>query len=299
MIDEASGATPGAGGPGHAVRVTPSREAADEWGVVLAAAGIPYWVRRRLDGWALLVAPRDVARATAALDAYERENRAEGEAVPGQTVPLDTAVTLGLVVALLLAAVFAVAGPRAGRSEWIVRGSADAGRIVTGEWWRVVTALTLHADASHLLGNVVGAALLLPAVFAELGPGVGLTLVLLAGAAGNLLTAVVHGGGHVSVGASTAVFGAIGILAALRMVGPARSRARRRWMVVAASLALLALVGVAPDADLLAHLSGVLAGAALGLVASPPRARIASSLVQWALVAAALAATGAAWRAAL
>lgn len=286
----------GTGGPGHPVRVTPSRDAADEWGVVLAAAGIEHWVRHRLDGWALLVDQRDAAVAAAALDAYDRENRAEAAAVPASTTPTDSAVTLGLVVALLLLAFFAVAGPRAGRSVWIERGSADAARILAGEWWRAVTALTLHADASHVLGNAVAAALLLPAVFVELGAGVGLWLVLLAGGIGNLLTADIHRAGHVSVGASTAVFGAIGILAALRIAGGARSRARRRWVVIAASLALLALLGAAPEADLLAHLFGVLVGAALGLVASRLRLAAVSSGIQWALVAAVGVAVVAAWR---
>src|SRR5439155_26317294 len=45
--------------PGTAVRVTPSRQRADEWAVVLAAAGTPHWLRRRLDGWALIVPPDD------------------------------------------------------------------------------------------------------------------------------------------------------------------------------------------------------------------------------------------------
>src|SRR5437867_11492555 len=46
-------------GPGTAVRVRPSRQRADEWAVVLAAAGTPHWLRRRLDGWAVIVPPDD------------------------------------------------------------------------------------------------------------------------------------------------------------------------------------------------------------------------------------------------
>jgi len=45
--------------PGTAVRVTPSRQRADEWAVVLAAAGTPHWLRRRLDGWVVIVPPDD------------------------------------------------------------------------------------------------------------------------------------------------------------------------------------------------------------------------------------------------
>ena len=186
--------------------------------------------RRRLDGWALIVAASDAAVALEILDAYDRENpspvaRRDDAAAPSRPVTLA-----GAYVGLLLVGVFAISGPRAGGSEWFQRGSADATRMLAGEWWRAVTALTLHADVPHLLGNVVAAGLLVTAVCQQLGAGVGLGLLLLAGAGGNALTAAVHRGGHVSVGASTAIFAALGILAALRVVPPDRG-ARDRDMV--------------------------------------------------------------------
>src|SRR5262245_54119267 len=206
-------------GPGTAVRVTPSRRRADEWAVVLAAAGIPHWMRQRLDGWALIVPPDDAASALETLAAYDLENAGAPLADAGAGPPRPWTIT-GVVVALLLVGFFAITGPRAAGSTWFESGSADAGRIVAGEWWRTLTALTLHADPPHLLGNAVAVAGLLTAVCWELGSGVGLWLVLLAGAGGNALTAVVHRGDHVSVGASTAVFGAVGVLAALQIVRP-------------------------------------------------------------------------------
>ena len=128
---------------------------------------------------------------------------------------------------LLLIGFFAITGARAGHSAWFEHGSADAQRMMAGEWWRAVTALTLHADAPHLLGNAVASALVMTAVCQRLGPGVGMWLLLLAGAGGNALTAIAHGSDHVSVGASTAIFGAIGILAGVRIVAPmARRRTR-------------------------------------------------------------------------
>ncbi|PYN40857.1 MAG: hypothetical protein DMD95_20715 [Candidatus Rokuibacteriota bacterium] len=61
-------------GPGTAVRVTPSRQRADEWAVVLAAAGTPHWLRRRLDGWAVIVPPDDAPSALTSLAAYDQQN---------------------------------------------------------------------------------------------------------------------------------------------------------------------------------------------------------------------------------
>ena len=70
-------------------------------------------------------------------------------------------------------------------------------------------------------------------------------------------------------------------------------------MVVAASLALLALLGTSPDADLLAHLFGLLLGGALGLVAAAAPPRSLPSLAQWALAGAVLALVVGAWLRAL
>ena len=284
-------------GPGTAVRVTPSRQRADEWAVVLAAAGIPHWLRRRLDGWAVIVPADDAASALASLAAYDEESSREGTSRRDETISSRPMTIVGAVVALLLIGFFAITGPRVARSVWFERGSADATRMMAGEWWRAITALTLHADAPHLAGNAAATVVLMTAVCWYLGPGVGLWLLLLAGAGGNAVTAAVHGGDHVSVGASTATFGAIGILAALRIIaGRAGAGGRRSWVVVAASLALLALLGTGPHADLLAHLFGFLLGGALGLIAALTIRWVPPAPVQWLLVAAAGAAVVGAWR---
>lgn len=284
-------------GPGTAVRVTPNRREADEWAVVLAAAGIPHWQRQRLDGWALIVPSDDAATALHALAAYDQESVGQGALAPAPARPLTI---VGAVVALLLVGFFAITGPRAGRSAWFEQGSADAARMMAGEWWRAVTALTLHADAPHVAGNAVAIVVLMTAVCWHLGPGLGAWLLLLAGAAGNLLTAAVHGGGHSSVGASTAVFAAVGILAAHRVVTPARVGAglgtRKRWVVVAAALALLAMLGTGPHADVLAHLFGFAAGGGLGLLTALTFRHEPSAPVQWLLVAGAGGAVAGAWR---
>ncbi len=204
---------------------------------------------------------------------------------------------VGAVVALLLIGFFAITGPRAAHSTWFERGSADATRMMAGEWWRAITALTLHADAPHLAGNAAATVVLVTAVCWHLGPGVGLWLLLLAGAGGNAITAAVHGGDHVSVGASTATFGAIGILAALRIIGGRAGAGRTKsWVVIAAGLALLAFLGTGPHADLLAHLFGFLLGLGLGLIGALAIRWIPPAPVQWLLAAAAGAAVVGAWR---
>lgn len=60
-------------------------------------------------------------------------------------------------------AFFAVTGTRANRSAWFERGSAETGRIVAGEWRRTITALTLHADVPHVVGNAAASVVLVGA----------------------------------------------------------------------------------------------------------------------------------------
>src|SRR5260370_35270503 len=116
---------------GAAVRVTPERGRADEWAVVLAATGIPHRLRRRPDGWALIVAPLDPPAALDALDGYDREQQDESpDAVAGVVTPVRGAPALGAVVALLLLGFFAVTGPRADLSVWLSRVSAAPERIL-------------------------------------------------------------------------------------------------------------------------------------------------------------------------
>jgi len=278
------------------VGVTASRARADEWAVVLAAIDVPCALREEPDGWTVLVAPADAVTALDALESYERENAAEPTA-PYEAPATRPITFAGVYVALLLVAVFALSGARAGASAWFARGSADAGRMLAGEWWRAVTALTLHADAPHLLGNAIAAALLVSVVCQAVGLGVGLWLVLLAGTFGNVATALVQRGAHVSVGASTAIFGALGILAALRVLTPARLRlgARRPWVILATMLVLLVVFGTGPDVDVLGHLGGLLAGLASGLVATLAVRRPLAPPVQWLLVVATAGVVAGAW----
>ena len=261
----------------------------EEASLVLAAVGIPHRVERAAFRWRLVVADADAERAAAALAAYEAERRRAPSDVPDER----GAAWSGVVVAVLLLAFHALAGPR-----WMDAGAAMAGRIRAGEVWRTVTALTLHADGPHVLSNAVACVVFVTAVARLLGPGVGGWLILLAGAGGNALNALVQRPGHDSVGASTAIFGAIGILGGLQF---GRKRGERRaWLALGASLALLAMLGAGERVDLLAHLWGLVVGLVLGVAAAAvaPVAP-AGRAVQWPLAAVALATVAGAWAVAL
>jgi membrane associated rhomboid family serine protease len=280
-----------------AIRTTERLAQANEWSLVLTAAALPYRLEGRAGQWRVLVDDDHAMAARAVLDAYDAEREAPPRTV-GTAAPAgaDFAWSIGLMAGLVLLALFAVTGPGRARSEWFQRGAGAARLMWHGEPWRAVTALTLHVDGVHVVGNSVATVLLVTAVAQRLGPGVGLALFVLAGAIANLLAAAVHGGAHVAVGISTATFGALGILAALQFARPGTvSGSRtRRWTIPVATLLLLLMLGTSPNADVLAHAAGLLTGALLGLVVAR-RAHPAGALTQLACGLGTVLVVAAAW----
>lgn len=243
--------------------------------LVLDARGIPY-VQRRARGWhVLFVRLADAPEAFTQLHKYRFENRGWPPAeAPAR--PLTSGVRAALAYCTFLALVYLAQSRSAGGVDWSAAGRTISDRILSGEWWRVVTALTLHADVVHLMGNIVFGGFFVAAACQLTGSAAGLAAVLLSGAAGNLLNAFLHGPGHQSLGASTAVFGAVGVLAACQWRLRRRTRARRFWRLapLAAALAFLGYLGAAGErTDVLAHACGLACGALLGLLLGSQRAR--------------------------
>jgi membrane associated rhomboid family serine protease len=237
-----------------------------DWTLVLDAEGIPYRVVRQPDGWSVAVRSEQLERVIAVLSEYEIENPV-AEAVPDQYEEYGRTY-VGGAVAIALAAFFVVTGPAASGSHWFADGAAVSELIRDGEFWRAVTALTLHADFGHILSNTLSAVLFFTALFQLLGPGLGLTLVLGSGAVGNVLNAYAHGVGHRSIGASTAIFGSLGLLVGVALIRRRRLGSwRRAWGPVVAGIALLGLLGTAESTDIAAHAYGFLAGLVFGIVA--------------------------------
>ena len=265
------------------LRVTGDQHLAEEWELVLLAQGLSPSLRRSPDGVLLSVREDEVERALASLAAYEQENPRK---VAERVEPMETGSMLaGSAVALMLLLFFFVTDQWLPALPWFDRGSADAQRILQGELWRTVTALTLHADVAHALSNAVAAFLFFSAVASMVGVGLAGALVLLAGTGGNIANAFLHGSPHVAVGASTAVFGAVGMLGSLGVV---RRRPRalsrwRAWLPLAAALALLGMLGSSGErVDIWAHLCGLLVGTVLGMLIAWVMPRTPAALpIQW------------------
>lgn len=229
------------------------------WFLVLASRGI----LSRTDQGGLMVAPALAVRAVAEIMAYEQENRPRPSP---PALPDNSWVTLAVLAVFAGLSLWLDSRPGMA-AAWVQAGQADARLIVGGQWWRCVTALGLHADAGHLLANLGTLAVMASLLARRLGSGLTWLLFVLTGALGNALNAWAQYPQHLSIGASTGVFGLIGIMA-----GSAGRRERgSRGITLLASfgfgLSFLALLGAGGErVDVGAHFFGLLCGLPLGLL---------------------------------
>lgn len=230
--------------------------------LVLEAMAIEYHIDEQHG--ALLVTEAVAARAALELRLYCNENRDWPMSPPIVQSYGPMAPSFLMMAALVL--LFGITGPYSLQGEWFVRGMVDAEAIVGGgQWWRLLTGLTLHADAVHLLGNCLLGGMLIHLLSSIVGYGVAWAMLLCAGALGNALNVVLRQQPHHAVGFSTAVFAVIGVLVAMQVV----RRRRQAWLGMMLPLgaggALLALLGSEGErTDLGAHLFGFVAGLAIG-----------------------------------
>ena len=240
-----------------------SKKRCVEYELVLLAVGIRCAVLPEDGRFALAVEARDLERAREQLRLYGQEHRAWPPRFESRLRVAD-----GLVCACLYGATILIAdmlqANRAFGLDWWGAGLSHAGLVREGEWWRAVTALTLHADAVHLIGNLAFGLAFGFFAGGMLGWGLAWSGMLLAGALGNALNAFIQAPVHISVGASTAVFAAVGILAAYNW----RRRRPRigSWASLGGGVALLAFLGMEGErTDILAHVAGFATGCLFGL----------------------------------
>ena len=252
--------------PAAAVVFRGSKLLCQEYSLVLEARGIEHETEQDQSAWILSVPAGMRLRAYEELSRYSIE-RGVRRSVPEVIQPHSgAAIGVFLYVLILLLTAYCAGNATFG-ADWLSLGSLDAG--ARGEWWRAVTALTLHLDQEHLLGNVLFGAVAGAAASRLLGPGIAWASILGAAVLANYAEILISPVTHRAVGASTAVFAALGLLSGMawRQRLTLRERLWYRWAPLMAGICLLTLLGAgSAHVDVLGHALGFLFGLGVGWV---------------------------------
>lgn len=234
-----------------------------DWSLVLVSQGIETTIENSPDGsgWGLLVPSSSFTQAMESIRQYRLENRAW----PWQQRVLRPGflfdwVSLAWVVLL---AVFFVLN---NRSDLQATGLMNSAYVARGQWWRLFTAMWLHADLGHLAANAVFGSILLGLVMGRYGTGTGLLAAYLAGAAGNVAAWLLSLEQHRNLGASGMVMGCLGLLAVQSLSLWRLHPPARKFLLtsIGGGVMLFILLGLTPGTDVMAHLGGFISGLIIG-----------------------------------
>jgi rhomboid protease GluP len=151
-------------------------------------------------------------------------------------------------------------------------GAQSNALIALGQYWRLGTAMFLHAEPMHLAFNMYALFILGRDIEGFYGHTRFAAIYFLAGLAGNVASYALGAANMVSVGASGAIFGLIGAEIALlvsnrTLFGSSR---KSRLLNLAFLLVINLVYGFANRGiNMLAHLGGLAAGLALGFALTP------------------------------
>ena len=247
-----------------------SRQPINEAALVLTAMGIDNYVELEAGEWCLFIRQGHRHAAVDQLERYRVENLPPRVRVP-RIITFDSGWAGILGYLLVIWSVPALAAWGMFGNDWQNAGLMQAGLVSGGEWWRAVTALTLHASFAHLVGNSLFGAVFGLMAGRYLGSGFAWLLILLGGVFGNLLNAWARPDEFRSLGASTSTFAAVGLISAfVWRRGYFRGRGLRRGLApVFAGIALLVFTGMGgASTDIFAHVAGFSCGAGLGYLAA-------------------------------
>jgi membrane associated rhomboid family serine protease len=274
-----------------------NRRACADRALVLASLQIPHDIVDDALGCALIVPAQFSAQAMQELRLYDDENPPYRPRRI-QNVVHQNGVPGVIAYIVIICAVAWLAGVSYFGQDWLGAGRIDGVLVRAGEWWRTITALTLHSGLRHLIGNIVFGAFFGLFAGRMLGPGIAWLTILLTGASGNALNTLLLESTHRSIGASTAVFAALGLLAGFVWRGQLMSQDRWPYRVgpIVGGFALLMYTGTGDaNTDIGAHLMGFLCGFVGGMLLTLIRDRLRSKNVQICAATAALAIVVGAW----
>ena len=286
--------------PGHEVVCETSyRGEALELRFVLESVGVMSKIQQFRGGWLIVVSSDHAVQAVGEIDSYQRE-AAEQSSERRVAIPTYGGSMVGVgIYAGVLMLVAVLMGRSVFGLDWWLAGQMQAGLVMEGQWWRTVTALTLHLDPGHIGSNLVFGCVFGLMAGRVLGGGVAWLVIVFSGALGNLVNAMLQSADHTSIGASTAVFSALGVLVshALKPRSGPRESFLKRWSPLIGGLVIFGFTGIGGEnTDVTAHATGLLAGLVLGWIGvALPSDWLGSRRVQQVSGVAALAVVVIAW----
>ena len=150
-------------------------------------------------------------------------------------------------------------------------GIANAGRILKGEWWRLFTAQTLHADNYHFASNLLSGFFVFSLISFKMPLSRIAPFIVLAAALANLETAFIMKD-YFSLGFSSTVFAGLGTLATLEVRVLKKENLYRRLVPWFAVFLLTVFLGVGDETakvDVPGHFFGLIMGTIAGFI--PPK----------------------------
>src|SRR3954468_7380895 len=276
---------------------SPRLSECNERAFMLYAVGIASAIARDGREYLLLVDVDDTPAAGEPLHLYEQEGLVTAPPPPPSPKLHPHALKGSISYALVLFFVaFAVANGLWRLDSFNV-GELNAGLVQQGQWWGVCTALTLHNDTLRLVSNTVFGMWFGYLASRLIGVGNAWLLVVLGAGFANWVEGYFGPPGHLSVGASTALFRALGLLSGFswrtRLAYP--QRWALRWAPLVAGIVLLSWTGTGGESidqpgsvgtgltvDVLAHALGFVVGLGAGAVAALKAAgRVLDRVPQW------------------
>ncbi len=232
--------------------------------LVLLSQGISHRLEHSPDGpFQIFVELDDQKRARFQIRLYHREN-------PPREVnaPLPLKASFQPIWVLLVPTVVTLiqfSGIIPGIES---EGLSDADKVMNGQWWRCITALTLHGDSRHLGGNLLTGYLVLSMMSYRISLAKVVPFLAVSSALANFCVAATVQTDFRSLGFSTFVFAAIGALSVMefRLMPKESHGLLRRFAPLCGAASLATFVGLGEHADILAHLYGFIAGLLCGFI---------------------------------
>ncbi len=268
-----------------------------EISLLLSSQNIPHHIKIEGPQLQIWVESQLLDKCRILMDVYEKENLNWADSLRPQ---MDMAWSASPILMLLPPTLlfFLQINPGFPGMALTRAGECDAHRIYAGEVWRCITGLSLHADGRHYVSNLLSGYIILNFLVAKLPFGAVMFMLLILSATANYLVAFsALSTGHHSIGFSTSVFGALGMLASQQwMENMSRSNLGQRSLApLFGGIFLVIMMGTGENSDIRAHVFGFAMGVLGGLFPWQKWLPLKNLGLQWILVLLSAVIYGGAW----